>query len=88
MSGFYLPSRDFSPYLQPMPSLGTSGRTTVAVLIGSSRAGAGSSGRIYDWLKSTGQLENTVNSPQFKAIKQRSQLALASLGGNKYRYYI
>jgi len=88
MSGFYLPSRDFSPYLQPMPTLGTSGRTSVAVLVGSSRAGAGSSGRIYDWLKQHNQLESTVNSPQFKAIQERSQLALASLGGNKYRYYI
>ena len=88
MSGYYLPSRDFSTYLQPMPSLGTSGRTSVAVLIGSSRAGAGSSGRIYDYLKSTNQLESITNSPQFKAIQQRSQLALASLGGNKYRYYI
>jgi hypothetical protein len=32
-----------------MPSLGTSGRTTGAVLVGSSRAGAGSSARVAAW---------------------------------------
>jgi choloylglycine hydrolase len=77
----------YSPYLQPMPSLGTSGRTSVAVLVGSSR-GAGSSGRIYSYLKSTNQLENVTNSPQFKAIQERSQLALASIGGSNSKYNI
>ena len=74
---------NYRPYLQPMPSLGTSGRTSVAVLVGSSRGGAGCSGRIYDWLKQHNQLESVTNSPQFQTIKQRSQLALASIGGNK-----
>uniref|UniRef100_A0A6C0DI80 Uncharacterized protein n=1 Tax=viral metagenome TaxID=1070528 RepID=A0A6C0DI80_9ZZZZ len=88
MSGYYLPSRSFPPYLQPMPTLGTSGRTSVAVLVGSSRAGAGCSGRIYDWLKQHNQLESVINSPQFKAIQRRTQLELGYIGGNTYNYYI
>jgi len=79
---------NYSPYLQPMPSLGTSGRTSVAVLVGSSRGGAGCSGRIYDWLKQHNQLESVTNSPQFKAIQERSQLALASIGGSNSKYNI
>jgi hypothetical protein len=39
----------YPPYLQPIPSLGTSGRTSASVAVGSSRAGAGSSSRVAAW---------------------------------------
>lgn len=41
----------YSPYLQPTPSLGSGARIVGSTLIGTSRANAGSAGRIYDWMK-------------------------------------
>jgi hypothetical protein len=50
----------YSPYLQPIPSLGTSGRTASAVLVGSSRAGAGSSSRVATWQKNNPPLPGST----------------------------
>lgn len=45
-------ARYYSPYLQPTPSLGTGSRIIGSTIVGNSRASAGSSGRVYNWLKS------------------------------------
>ncbi len=42
------------PSLTPTPGLGSYGRTGAAILIGSSRSGSASQGRIYVWMKSHG----------------------------------
>jgi hypothetical protein len=51
-----------SPYLQPIPSLGTSGRTSAAVIVGSSRGGAGSSSRVASWQRVNLTLPGTTPS--------------------------
>ena len=45
-------ARYYRPYLQPTPSLGTGSRIIGSTIIGTSRANAGSSGRVYNWMKS------------------------------------
>jgi hypothetical protein len=49
-----------SPYLQPIPSLGTSGRTASAIMVGSGRAGAGSSSRVATWQKNNPPLPGST----------------------------
>jgi hypothetical protein len=63
----------YRPYLQPIPNLGTSGRSSVSVILGSSR-NAGASIRIFNFLKLTNELENVINSQRFKTICKRSKM--------------
>jgi hypothetical protein len=86
----YLATVTFRPYLQPMPGLGTSARTGPAVILGGPRAGAGSAGRIYDYMKSTNQLDKILYSPQMIALREKNKLWFASGNGLKYgfNYYI
>jgi hypothetical protein len=80
----YLASTSFRPYLQPMPGLGTSARTAQAVVLGGPRAGAGSAGRIYSYMKGTGQINKILYSPQMNALRERNQAWYASANGNLY----
>lgn len=80
----YLATVTFRPYLQPMPGLGTSARTGLAVMLGGPRAGAGSAGRIYDFMKSTNQLDKIMYSPQMNALRAKNKLWFASANGNTY----
>jgi hypothetical protein len=82
----YLASVTYRPYLQPMPGLGTGARTGLAVVLGGPRAGAGSSGRIYDFMKSTGQLNQILYSPQMNALRTKNKLWFASANGNNYGF--
>ena len=77
----YLASTTFSPYLQPMPGLGTSGRTLEAIILGGPRAGAGSASRIYNFAKATGGIEKIIYSAKFQALRDRYKLYGAS--GNR-----
>jgi hypothetical protein len=43
------------PYLNPMPGLGSYGRTAAAILVGGSRSSIASQGRIYAFEKSKGR---------------------------------
>ena len=83
MSGYsnYLATTTFSPYLQPMPGLGSSGRTFEAIILGGPRAGAGSASRIYNFAKATGGIEKIIYSPQFQSLRDRYKLYGAS--GNR-----
>jgi hypothetical protein len=85
----YLASTSFRPYLQPMPGLGSSARTAGAVILGGPRAGAGSAGRVYNFLKSTGEINKVLYSNEFQKIRDRFQIFNAS-SPNLYggRYYI
>ena len=70
----YLASTTFAPYLQPMPGLGTSGRTLEAIILGGPRAGAGSASRIYNFAKATGGIDKIIYSPKFQALRDRYKL--------------
>ena len=85
----YLASTSYRPYLQPMPGLGTGARTAQAVILGGPRAGAGSAGRIYSYLKSTGQINKVLYSNEFQNVRDRFKIFNAS-SPNLYggRYYI
>ena len=67
----YLATTTFRPYLQPTPGLGTSARTAGAIILGGPRAGAGSAGRVYNFLKGTGQIEKILYSNEFQNINQK-----------------
>lgn len=82
----YLASVTFRPYLQPMPGLGTSARTGPAVILGGPRAGAGSAVRIYDYMKSTNQLDKILYSPQMTALRAKNKLWWPSANGNSYGF--
>jgi len=86
----YLATTTFRPYLQPTPGLGTSARTAGAIILGGPRAGAGSAGRIYNFLKGTGELNKILYSGEFQNIRYRFQIFNASTGYNRYlgRYAI
>jgi len=66
MSNFSFTQQSYQPnysfYLQPMPSLGTSGRTSASVVVGSGRAGAGSSSRVAAWQRENPPLPGTTPS--------------------------
>jgi hypothetical protein len=80
----YLATVTFRPYLQPMPGLGSGARITQSVIVGGPRAGAGSSARVYDYLRTTGQLDKILYSPKMNALREKYQLWWASANGNNY----
>ena len=51
----------YSPYLQPTPSLGTSGRVTGSIST-STRPKIGGANRVYNYYQSIGQGQQYINS--------------------------
>lgn len=61
MPGYNFKNGNYFPSLTPTYGLGSAGRTGAAVLISSPRNRIGSQGRIYNYMKKTGQGPQYIN---------------------------